>query len=183
MFEVQGKVVAITGGGGVLCSAMGKALAQAGAKVVLLDLLEQAAQKTAEECGHGALSCKCDVLDKASVQAAADFILVKHGRVDVLINGAGGNKKQATCSAELSFFDIPADAIQWVFNLNVIGTIVPSQVFGKIMVEQGEGVILNVSSMNAFRPPSATSPNGSRCTWRTTTPKRFASTPLPPGSS
>jgi NAD(P)-dependent dehydrogenase (short-subunit alcohol dehydrogenase family) len=152
MFDVKGKVIAITGGGGVLCGAMGKALAQAGAKVVLLDLSEEAAQKMAAQCGNGAVACKCDVLDRASVQAAAKFVKSSFGRVDVLINGAGGNKKEATCSAELSFFDISPEAIQWVFNLNVIGTIIPCQFFGKMMVDQGEGVILNISSMNAFRP-------------------------------
>jgi len=152
MFNVKDKVIAITGGGGVLCGAMSKALAAAGAKVVLLDLSEEAAQKMAAQCGNGAVACKCDVLDRASVQAAAKFVKSSFGRVDVLINGAGGNKKEATCSAELSFFDISPEAIQWVFNLNVIGTIIPCQFFGKIMAEQGEGAIINISSMNAFRP-------------------------------
>jgi NAD(P)-dependent dehydrogenase (short-subunit alcohol dehydrogenase family) len=152
MFDVKGKAIAITGGGGVLCGAMGRALAEGGAKVVLLDLFEEAAQKLAAEIGHGTLACKCDVLDKASVQAAADFVLAKHGRIDVLINGAGGNKKQATTGKEMSFFDIPAEAIQWVFNLNVVGTVVPCQIFGRVMAQQKAGVIINVSSMNAFRP-------------------------------
>jgi len=79
-------------------------------------------------------------------------VLARFGRVDILINGAGGNKKQATTSPDLSFFDLPADAVQWVFNLNFIGTLLPCQVFGKVMADQGEGIILNVSSMNAFRP-------------------------------
>jgi NAD(P)-dependent dehydrogenase (short-subunit alcohol dehydrogenase family) len=83
---------------------------------------------------------------------AVDFILDKHGRIDVLINGAGGNKKQATTSPEQSFFDLPADAVRWVFDLNCLGTVLPSQVFGKLMADRGEGVILNISSMNAFRP-------------------------------
>jgi len=152
MFDVRDKVVAITGGAGVLCSEAARALAAAGARVVVLDLQDQAAQKTAEQCGHSALACRCDVLDRASVQAAADLILAKHGRIDVLINGAGGNKKQATVSPDTGFFDIPADAIQWVFNLNVLGTILPCQVFGQPMARQKEGIILNVSSMNAFRP-------------------------------
>jgi len=152
MFDVKNKVVAITGGGGVLCGEMARAMAAAGAKVVVLDLMEDAANKIAEQCGHGALACKCDVLDRASIQAAADFIQTKHGRIDVLVNGAGGNKKQATTSEATSFFDIPADAIQWVFNLNILGTIVPCQIFGKAMAERGEGIIVNISSMNAFRP-------------------------------
>jgi NAD(P)-dependent dehydrogenase (short-subunit alcohol dehydrogenase family) len=152
MFEVKNKVVAITGGAGVLCGEMAKALAGAGAKVVVLDLQEDAAKKIAKECGHGAQACKCDVLDRASILAAGEFILAKHGRIDVLINGAGGNKKQATVSADTSFFDIPADAIQWVFNLNILGTIMPSQVLGQHMAKQKDGTILNISSMNAFRP-------------------------------
>jgi len=102
--------------------------------------------------GGQALAAQCDVLDKASLEAARDAVLAQFGRVDILINGAGGNKKEATTSPDLSFFDLPAEAVQWVFNLNFIGTLLPSQVFGKIMAEQGEGVILNISSMNAFRP-------------------------------
>jgi NAD(P)-dependent dehydrogenase (short-subunit alcohol dehydrogenase family) len=81
------------------------------------------------------------------------FVPFHHiGRVDILINGAGGNKKQATTGSDLSFFDLPSDAVQWVFNLNFIGTLLPSQVFGRIFAERGEGVILNISSMNALRP-------------------------------
>jgi len=152
LFGVKDKVVAITGGAGVLCGEMGRALAAAAAKVVVLDLQEDAAKKTAKQCGHGALACKCDVLDRSSIQAAVDFILDKHGRIDVLINGAGGNKKQATASPDTSFFDIPADALQWVFNLNIMGTIVPSQIIGRQMAQQKEGIVLNISSMNAFRP-------------------------------
>ena len=152
LFGVKDKVVVITGGAGVLCGQMGRALAAAGAKVVVLDLQEDAAKKTAQQCGHGALACKCDVLDRSSIQAASDFILAKHGRIDVLINGAGGNKKQATASPDVSFFDIPADALQWVFNLNIMGTILPSQILGRQMAQQKEGIILNISSMNAFRP-------------------------------
>jgi len=154
-FGLTGKVAVVTGGGGVLCGAMGKALARAGARVAALDLVPQAAQKVADEivsAGGEAIPIQCDVLDKASVEAAAKMVLESYGRVDILINGAGGNRKQATTTPDLPFFDLPADAIQWVFNLNFIGTLLPSQVFGRLMAEQGEGVILNVSSMNAFRP-------------------------------
>lgn len=152
MFNLKDKVVAVTGGGGILCGAMAKALAENGAKVVILDLLEEAAERMACQCGHGAICFKTDVLDRASVEAAARFVIERFGRIDILINGAGGNKKQATCSADLSFFDLPADALQGVFSLNVIGTILPCQVFGKIMAERGEGTIINISSMNALRP-------------------------------
>ena len=155
LFGLADKVAAVTGGGGVLCGAMSRALARAGAKVAVLDLFEEAAQRVADDIvaqGGAALAVRCDVLDEASLEAARDAVLARFGRVDILINGAGGNKKQATTSPDLSFFDLPADAVQWIFNLNFVGTLLPSQVFGRLMTEQGEGVILNVSSMNAFRP-------------------------------
>lgn len=155
LFGLEGKVAAITGGGGVLCGAMSRALGRVGVRVAVLDLFPEAAQRVASEVkalGGQAMAIACDVLDKASVEKAAEAVLEAFGRVDILINGAGGNKKQATTSPDLSFFDLPADAVQWVFNLNFLGTLLPSQVFGKKMAEQGEGVILNVSSMNAFRP-------------------------------
>lgn len=155
MFDLNGKVVAVTGGGGVLCAAIAKGLAHLGAKIAVLDLSLEAAQRVADEinaAGGTALEVMCNVLDKPSIEAAAGVVLEKFGRVDFLINGAGGNKKQATTGPDQSFFDIPADAIQWVFNLNIIGTYLPCQVFGKWMVQQGEGNIINISSMNAFRP-------------------------------
>jgi NAD(P)-dependent dehydrogenase (short-subunit alcohol dehydrogenase family) len=120
-----------------------------------LDLNAEAAETLAAEIragGGDAIGVACNVLDKASIEAAAQAVLAKFGRVDVLINGAGGNKPQATSNPEQSFFDLPADALRWVFDLNLMGTILPSQVFGKLMAEQKNGVILNISSMNAFRP-------------------------------
>jgi NAD(P)-dependent dehydrogenase (short-subunit alcohol dehydrogenase family) len=155
LFDIKGKVVAITGGGGVLGGAMGRALGKAGAMVAVLDLFPEAAEKVAGEileAGGEALAVQCDVLDKGGVQCAAQEVVQAFGRVDILINGAGGNKKEATTSGEISFFDLPADAVQWVFNLNFLGTLLPSQVFGQLMAAQGEGIILNISSMNAFLP-------------------------------
>lgn len=152
MFDINGKVAVVTGGAGVLCASMCRALAAAGAKIAVLDLRLELAQALADEIVNGACGIACNVLEVESVQAAAKDVLAKYGRVDILINGAGGNKPQATTNAEQSFFDLPADALRWVFELNLMGTILPSQVFGKIMAEQKEGVILNVSSMNAFRP-------------------------------
>ena len=154
-FDVSRKVAVLTGGGGVLCSTMSTALAQAGAKVAVLDISLAAAQQVTTEIqseGGEALAVQCDVLDKASVSAAAESILTHFGRVDMLVNGAGGNKKEATTSPDLSFFDLPQDAVQWVFNLNFLGTLLPSQVFGKIMGAQDDGIVLNISSMNAFQP-------------------------------
>ncbi len=155
LFGLSGKVAAVTGGGGVLCGTMSRALGRLGVKVAVLDLFEDAAKEVAGEIvaqGGEALAVKCDVLDKAGVEAARDAVLAQWDRVDILINGAGGNKKQATTSEELSFFDLPPDAVQWVFNLNFLGTLLLSQVFGKVMADQGDGCILNISSMNAFRP-------------------------------
>ncbi len=155
LFNVRGQVAVITGGAGVLCSAMAKGLAAAGAKIAVLDLAREAACKLADEikaAGGTAVGLSCNVLDRPSVEAAADAVVQAFGRVDVLVNGAGGNKPQATTSAEKRFFDLPADAVQWVFNLNFVGTLLPSQVFGRLMARQQSGVIINISSMNAFRP-------------------------------
>ena len=155
LFDIKDKVVVVTGGGGVLCGEMALALGQAGAKIAILDLLEPAAVKMAEQItadGGTAIGVKCNVLDKDSIAAAQETVVSKLGAVDVLINGAGGNKKEATTSPDLSFFDLPAEAIQFVFDLNFIGTLLPTQVFGKAMADSGTGIILNVSSMNAFRP-------------------------------
>jgi NAD(P)-dependent dehydrogenase (short-subunit alcohol dehydrogenase family) len=155
LFDLEGKVVAVTGGGGVLCGAISRALGRIGAKVAVLDLFPEAAQKVVDDIttsGGEAIALQCNVLDTIGIQTAARAVMDVYGRVDVLINGAGGNKMEATTSPEMSFFDLPADAIQWVFDLNFLGTFLPSQVFGRLMVVQGQGVILNISSMNAFRP-------------------------------
>lgn len=155
LFGLSGRVAVVTGGGGVLCGGMSRALGRTGANVAVLDLAREAAQAVADEIREGggtAIAVQCDVLDRASIEAAAETVLEAFGAADILINGAGGNKRQATTSTDLSFFDLPADAIQRVFNLNFVGTLLPSQVFGRLMAEEGEGVVLNVSSMNAFRP-------------------------------
>lgn len=155
LFGLEGKVAVVTGGGGVLCGAMSLALGRVGVKVAVLDLFVETAQRVVDQItaeGGEAIAVQCNVLDKPSIEAAAQEVLAAFGKVDILINGAGGNKAQASTSADLSFFDLPADAVQWVFNLNFIGSLLPSQVFGKLMAEQKRGVILNISSMNAFRP-------------------------------
>jgi NAD(P)-dependent dehydrogenase (short-subunit alcohol dehydrogenase family) len=155
LFGLEGKVAVVTGGGGVLCGEMSRALGRMGVKVAVLDIVPEAAQTVADEIneqGGEAIAVACDVLDKPSIESAAEVVTDHFGHVDILINGAGGNKKEASTSIDLAFFDLPADAVTWVFNLNFIGTLLPSQVFGKLMAEQGNGVILNTSSMNAFRP-------------------------------
>ncbi|MGB7582875.1 MAG: SDR family oxidoreductase [Sedimentisphaerales bacterium] len=160
LFDLTGKVAAVTGAGGVLCGEMAKALACAGAKVAVMDLSQEAAKKIANEINEDsgrrtedrAIAVKCNVLDKRQLEAARKKIVAKFDKVDILINGAGGNRKEATTSESLSFFDLPAEAIRGVFDLNFLGTLLPSQVFGKDMAKNGSGVILNISSMNAMRP-------------------------------
>jgi NAD(P)-dependent dehydrogenase (short-subunit alcohol dehydrogenase family) len=158
-FDLIGQVAVITGGGGVLCSVLARALAQCGASVVVLDINLPAAEKVADEIrakGGQATAIRADVLDKESLLAAAQRVSEAFGHIDILINGAGGNKKEATTSDELSFFDLPADAIRWVFDLNFMGTLLPSQIFGRYMVEKDSGCIINISSMAAFRPLTRT---------------------------
>ncbi len=155
MFNVSGKVVAVTGGGGILCSVMAEALGKAGARVAVLDLREDAAATVADRVktsGGQAVAVGVDVLDRASVIEAHEKVVEALGPVDVLINGAGGNKKEATTSEELSFFDLPDSAVRWVFDLNCLGTIMPSQIFCKAMAERGAGNVVNISSMSAFHP-------------------------------
>jgi len=155
LYNISGRSAVVTGGAGVLCAAMCRALAAAGAKVAVLDLNAEAAESLAaniRSSGAEAVGVACDVLDKTSIETAAQIVQAKFGRVDILINGAGGNKPAATTNPEQTFFDLPAEALRWVFDLNLMGTILPAQVFGRLMAEQKSGVILNISSMNAFRP-------------------------------
>jgi len=155
LFNLSGQVAVVTGAGGVLYGTITRAMAAQGMKIALLDVRKEAAQAVADVitgAGGTAIAVQADVLDRASVQASCDEVVNAFGRVDVLINGAGGNKKDATTSDTLSFFDLPADAIRWVFDLNCIGTVLPCQVYGKLMAEQDSGVILNTSSMNYYTP-------------------------------
>ncbi len=155
LFCVKDKVIVVTGGGGVLCGQMAKSLGAVGGRIAVLDLNEAAAGEVAAEINSGggkAIAVKCDVLDKESIEAAEKQVTAELGKIDILINGAGGNKKEATTSPDMSFFDLPSEAIRFVFDLNFLGTLLPSQVFGRQMTENGAGIILNVSSMNAFRP-------------------------------
>ncbi|MGA9398468.1 MAG: SDR family oxidoreductase [Anaerolineaceae bacterium] len=155
LYDISGKTAVVTGGAGVLCAAMCRALADAGAKVAVLDLNSEAAESLATGIranGGEAVGVACNVLERASIETAAQAVIEKFGQVDILINGAGGNKPAASTNADQRFFDLPADALRWVFDLNLMGTILPSQVFGRLMAEQKSGVILNISSMNAIRP-------------------------------
>ncbi len=154
-FNVEGKRVAITGGAGTLCREMAFALARRGARICLIDYDEMRANETCKRIdaeGGLAIPVRADVLDKAQLQEALACATQTLGGLDVLINGAGGNKKEATCNPQTSFFDLPPEAIRWVFDLNCLGTMLPCQVFGQHMAAAKEGVIVNIASMNAFRP-------------------------------
>ncbi|MDQ1256929.1 MAG: hypothetical protein QG656_1529 [Candidatus Hydrogenedentes bacterium] len=157
LFDLTGKVAAVTGGGGVLGSAMAEGLASAGAKVAIADVRPEVADAVAKrivDAGGEAKGYAMDAFSKESIQACCDAIYADFGRVDILLNAVGGNMKGATTSAEQSFFDLPADAIRKVFDLNIVaGAVVPSQVFVARMKDNPEGAsIINVSSMNSFRP-------------------------------
>jgi NAD(P)-dependent dehydrogenase (short-subunit alcohol dehydrogenase family) len=154
-YDFSGKTVVVTGGTGILGGEIACALVGCGANVAILDRnLDpfQHIRDLMEPRANQAVAVRADVLDLGSLRSAAETIAKKFGAVDCLVNAAGGNKPQATTSPNLSFFDLPTDAFRWVFDLNLVGTILPSQVFGKLMVDRGEGVILNISSMNALRP-------------------------------
>lgn len=150
--ELSDKNVIITGGTGALGMAMSHALAKAGASLYILSRSEGKAAELIQQietAGGKAQALIADVLDKESLEAAAKTI----ERVDILINAAGGNKPESTAMPkQRSFFDLPEEALNWVFQLNLMGTILPSQVFGAMMAEQKSGVIVNISSMASMRP-------------------------------
>lgn len=154
-FNITGKTAVLTGAGGVLVSAMAHYLAEQGVRVALLDMRMEEAEREAEainEQGGKALALRTNVLERSELEAAAEQVAARWGHVDILINGAGGNKQEATTAADRAFFELDAEALRMVMDLNVMGTILPSQVFGRVMAQKGEGVMLNISSMNAFRP-------------------------------
>ncbi|MCX6144852.1 MAG: SDR family oxidoreductase [Ignavibacteriales bacterium] len=154
-YDFTDKTVVITGGAGVLGGEMACALVGCNANVVILDrdpaLADQVVRRFETTKGHY-LVVKGDVLNKESLELAAKEIVEHFKRIDCLINGAGGNNPKATTNPEQSFFSLPTESLKFVSDLNLLGTILPSQVFGKYMADQKEGIILNVSSMNAFRP-------------------------------
>ena len=155
LYDFTGQTVVITGGTGILGGEIACALAGCGAQVAIVDLNLEPGKALLERLGERAASCglfACNVLETDSLGKAAAEILARFGKIDCLLNAAGGNKPQATTSADLKFFNLPVEALRWVFDLNLLGTILPCQVFGKIMAEQGRGNILNISSMNAIRP-------------------------------
>jgi len=155
MYDFTGMSVTITGGAGILGGELACALVGMKANVAIVDRAPEMAERLIhrwEPAGGRAIIVYGDVLDPEIMQQTAERILDEFGRIDCLINAAGGNNPRATTSTDLSFFDILPDAFRFVFDLNLIGTIIPSQIFGRYMAKQGSGNILNVSSMNAFRP-------------------------------
>ena len=155
VYDMAGRIVAISGGSGVLGGEMACALVGMGANVAILDRNPELSEPMLERlgCGPGcAISVYADVLQRDTLLQAEEVIRKEFGPVDTLINAAGGNKAAATTTAESSFFDLPQQALHDVFELNTLGTVVPCQVFGRGMAERGDGVILNISSMAAIRP-------------------------------
>jgi NAD(P)-dependent dehydrogenase (short-subunit alcohol dehydrogenase family) len=158
LYDFTDRTVLVTGGAGVLGFEIVRTLVECNANVVILSRDQERAAKSVAEItkdvkSNGrAIHVRGDVLDIGILQEAKETILSQFGDVDILINAAGGNHSSAMTSADLSFFDLPLNAIRHISDLNLLGTIIPCQVFGRGMAERGEGVILNVSSMNAFRP-------------------------------
>lgn len=162
--DFTGKVVVVTGAGGVLCGTMAKAFAQAGAKVAALDLNEDAVKALAEECRAEGFVCegyKANVLEPEALAQVHEQVLADLGPCDILVNGAGGNNPRATTDNEYqheavegqkTFFDLDPNGVDFVFKLNFQGTLLPTQVFAKDMVDKKSGCILNISSMNAYIP-------------------------------
>lgn len=167
--SLNGKVAVITGGGGVLCSGFAKTLAEQGVRVAVLDLNEDAAQKVADEInasGGTAIAVGCNVLDSESMKKARDTVAEKLGTCDILLNGAGGNNPKGTTTKETlekidlvekdenvkTFFDLDPEGISFVFNLNFLGTLIPTQIFARDMAEKEDSCIVMITSMNAFRP-------------------------------
>ena len=155
LFSVDGKVVVITGAAGILGTSMVKHFAEQGAKVVVLDRVQELGEKLVAEVkadGGEAMFLMSDVLDKSVLEQNYADIMAAYGRIDVLINGAGGNLAAATVPPEKTIFDLDVDAVRKVVDLNLFGTILPTMVFVKAMVEQGKGSIINVASESALRP-------------------------------
>jgi NAD(P)-dependent dehydrogenase (short-subunit alcohol dehydrogenase family) len=155
MYDFTGRTAVVTGGAGILGSEFACALAGCGANIAILDINLEPAKAVLERMGERAKQAalfECDVLKHESLSKAAAAVVARFGKVDCLINAAGGNRPEASTSPDLKFFDLKTDALRWITDLNLLGTVLPSQVLGKIMAEQGYGAILNIASVNSFRP-------------------------------
>jgi len=155
LFSVENKIVVITGGTGVLGSVMAKGLAEAGAHVIIIGRRVEAGAKVTgeiQQAGGKASFFQADVLNREELQQVKEKILSTAGTIDILINGAGGNMAGATIPPDKTFFDLDTKAFQQVVDLNLLGTVLPSQIFGEVMAANKKGIIINISSMSAFRP-------------------------------
>ena len=155
LFSVEGRVIVITGATGILGSSMVEHFAEQGAKVVIIGRNREAGErleKAARVQGGEAMFLECDVLNKAMLEQCYQDIMAAYGRIDVLINGAGGNQAAATVPPDKTIFDLDVDAVRQVVDLNLFGTILPTMVFVKVMVEQKSGSIINIASEAALRP-------------------------------
>lgn len=155
LFNIKDYVVVITGGTGILGRCIAKYLALEGAKVIILGRKEEVGKKIVDDIVAAGGQCefmKTDVMNQAAVEKNCNDILAKYGKVDTLLNAAGGNMPEATIGPEDNFFNLKAEEFQTVLNLNLTGTVIPTQVFLKPMVKQGKGSVINFSSMAAFRP-------------------------------
>ena len=158
-FDLDGRVGVVTGGAGVLCGTIATELAKQGARVAIVDLNADAGSRVVDEIrgsGGHAVCIAADVLSKASLEKAAKDVVGHFGKIDFLINGAGGNKREATTSEELDFFELPEDAFRFVFDLNLVGTFLTTQAFGRFLLKSEQGCIINISSMAAIRPLTRT---------------------------
>ncbi len=155
LFDVSGRTAIVTGGSGVLCSEMAKALGVAGANVVILarnTVRIDAVVQEILDCRGVALGLEADVLDRNTLIKVKEKVLDKFGSIDILVNGAGGNRAGATTNPKQTFFDLPIQELSAVFDLNFLGSLLPSQIFGSVMADSGRGVIVNISSASSFRP-------------------------------
>ena len=155
LFDVQGKTALVTGAGGVLMSEMARALGARGANVAALGRTRAKLEPVVDAITAGGGTAdvvEADVLDAASMQRAVEAVEARWGRIDILVNGAGGNQPGATTAPDRTFFNLPAEALRGVVDLNLMGSLLPCQLVGRRMAEAGDGVILNISSMSALRP-------------------------------
>ncbi len=161
LFSVAGRTAVITGGSGVLCGTMARALAAAGCKVAILGRTQAKVGQMVDRIkgeGGEAIGVTANVLDEEGIKAARDQVMAAFGRVDILVNGAGGNKAEAITTKDQTFFDLDLQALKDILDLNLLGTVIPTRIFGAEMAKQGSGAVVNISSAASFRPMTRVMP-------------------------